>query len=790
MESPAPSYATLPDFYASLLQRNLKNRNPITGKMIHANIVKTGLHFSVFLMNNMVNFYSKNGSLVDAQHLFDEMPVKSTSSWNIILSGYARDGQIGPATRVFNEIQNPDDVSWTTMIAGYNMIGEVKHAMKFFLEMVSYGVSPTQFTITNILACCVSMKALDLGKKVHSFVVKHGLSSYVTVGNSLLNMYAKLDDPVTANVVFGRMKLKSISTWNSMISLHMRSGFPNNALNLFNEMSERDIVSWNSIITGYSQQQGGLQMEAIVFFSKMLKETSLRPDQFTLASVLSACANLEEMINLGKQIHSHVIRLGFDVSEPVGGALISMYSKSGEMKSAQTIFDKDLTFKINCNVIAVTALLDGYLKLGDVNHARIIFDSIRTIDVVAWTAMIVGYMQNGLHNSAIELFRSMVISGPRPNAYTFAAMLSVSSSLASLSHGRQIHSRSLRSGEVSSSSVTNALITMYAKSGSIENAIRVFNLSNIASKDNVSWTSMIIALAQHGLGEDAIVIFERMLDSGIIPDHITYIGVLSACIHVGLVEKGRKYYRLMREVHRIEPTLAHYACMIDLLARGGLHKEAMDFIESMPIEPDSIAWGSLLASCKVHKNIEIAKMAADKLLVLDPDNSGAYTALANAYAGCGFWEEAAKVRKLMKEKKVKKERGLSWIEVKDKVHVFGAEDGSHPQRIAVYEKMGEIWKEIKKMGFMPNMECVLHDLDEEAKEEILQHHSEKLAIAFGLINTPEKTTLRIMKNLRVCDDCHSAIKYISKLVGREIVVRDATRFHHFRGGVCSCRDYW
>ncbi|CAL5346425.1 unnamed protein product [Camellia sinensis] len=778
-----PPILSLSGFYASLLQTSLKTKNPFAGKSIHAQIIKSGLQLSVFLMNNLINFYAKSGHISDAHQVFDEMPMKNTSSSNTLLSAYAKQGKIDLAYQVFDEIPEPDSVSWTAMIIGYKRMGCVENGIKMFLDMISCRVLPTQFTITNILASCAGVEALAIGRKIHSFVVKLGLSSYVSVANSLLNMYAKSGDPRTAKTVFDRIKLKSVSSWNAMVSLHMQSGKLDLALAQFEQMCERDVVSWNSMIAGYNQH--GFDLQALDMFSRMLKNTSLKPDKFTLASVLSACANLEEL-NLGKQIHAHIIRTEFNSSGPVENALIFMYSKSGGVGIARKILDQSVTS--NLNVIAFTALLNGYIKLGDINPARQIFDSLRDRDVVAWTAMIVGYMQNGFNDDAVKLFRSMVIDGPKPNSYTLAAMLSVSSSLASLDHGKQIHTRAIRFGESSSVSVSNALIAMYAKAGSINGARHVFNLIH-QNKDTVSWTSMIIALAQHGLGEEAMELFEKMLNVGIKPDHVTYVGVLSACTHVGLVEQGRFYYKLMKDTHGIEPTLSHYACMIDLFGRAGLLQEAQAFIESMPIEPDVIAWGSLLASCKVHKNVELAKFAAERLLLIEPENSGAYSALANVYSACGKWEDAAKIRKSMKDKQVKKEQGFSWVQIKNEVHVFGVDDGLHPQREVIYRMMEKIWKEIKKLGFIPNTDAVLHDLDEEVKEQILRHHSEKLAIAFGLLNTPENTTLRIMKNLRVCDDCHSAIKFITKLVGREIIVRDATRFHHFRGGSCSCHDY-
>ncbi|KAF9608195.1 hypothetical protein IFM89_007817 [Coptis chinensis] len=771
-------------FYASLLQTSLKSKDSITGKSIHANIIKTGLHLSVFLMNNLINFYSKNGLISDACKVFDEMPIKNTFTWNTILSTYAKNGKVEIARQFFEEMPERDSVSWTAMIVGYNQMARFRNAVSMFLEMIKFGVSPTQFTITNILSSCAAMEALDIGKKVHSFVVKLGLSGYIPVANSVLNMYGKSGDAETAKVVFGTMKLKSISSWNAMISLYTQSGRLDLALAQFEQMEERDAISWNSMIAGYNQN--GSDFEALLFFLKMLAESSVKPDRFTFTSVLSACANLE-MLKPGMQLHAETIKIGLDSDGPVGNALILMYSKSGGLDIAQKIVERSLT--TNLNVVSFTCLLDGYVKLGDINPARKIFDSLKDRDVVAWTAMIVGYFQNGLNNDAIELFRSMLTVGPKPNNYTLAAMLSVSSSLASIDHGKQIHGVAIRSGEESSVSVGNSLVTMYAKGGSIQNSRRVFDHVSW-NKDTVSWTSMIISLAQHGLGEEAIELFEKMLSIGIKPDHITYVGVISACTHAGFVEQGQNYFSLMQNVHKIKPTHSHYSCMIDLFGRAGLLQQAHNFIEKMPVEPDVIAWGSLLSSCKVHKNVELAKIAAERLLLIDPENSGAYSALANAYSACGKWDDAARIRRLMKDRGVKKDQGSSWIQIKNKVHVFSAEDGSHPQKDVIYITMAKLWKEIKKRGFVPDTDAVLHDLDEEVKDQILSRHSEKLAIAFGLISTPENTTLRIMKNLRVCNDCHSAIKFISKVVGREIVVRDTTRFHHFKDGSCSCGDYW
>ncbi|KAG6470924.1 pentatricopeptide repeat-containing protein At2g22070-like [Zingiber officinale] len=769
--------------YTSLLQTCLRTENISAGRSIHAHVIKAGLQLGVYFTNNLIHFYSKFGFFSDARLVFDEMPLKNIFSWNSLLSMYAKAGMTQAANNVFDKMPERDSVSWTTMIVGFNQVGDFERAVCLFLEMLRFGVPPSHFTFTNVLSSCAALEALDIGRKVHTFVVKLGLSSVVPVANSLINMYGKSREAVTAKAVFNRMRLRSVSSWNSMITLYAQSGRMDLALDQLEQMEERSIVSWNAMIAGYNQND--MNQEAMEFFSRMLKDQSAAPDTFTFTSALSACGYLGRL-DVGKQIHSHIIRTEQSLHMHLVNALISMYSKSGGVEIARRLVKQ--TVATDLNVISFTALLEGYIKLGDLQPAREIFELMKNRDVIAWTAMIVGYEQNGFNSEGMDLFRLMLDKGPKPNNYTLAAVLSICSTLASLDNGKQIHCKAIKSGNLSVS-VSNALITMYAKSGSITGARRVFD-QICQLKETVSWTSMVIALAQHGLGEEAITLFEEMINTGVKPDHITYVGVISACTHAGLVEQGKQYFQWMQTKHLIQPTQSHYSCMIDLFARAGLLQEAQEFIKHMPIDPDDIAWGSLLAACKVHKDAELAKIAAERLLATNPDNSGAYSALANVYSACGRWNDAAKIWKSMKDKGVRKEQGFSWMYSKNKVHVFGADDGLHPQRYEIYQMAAKLWKEIKKAGFVPDTQSVLHDIDDELKEELLSRHSEKLAIAFGLISTPKNTTLRIMKNLRVCNDCHSAIKFISKFVGREIIVRDATRFHHFRDGFCSCRDFW
>ncbi|XP_078442320.1 pentatricopeptide (PPR) repeat-containing protein isoform X2 [Wolffia australiana] len=764
------------NLYSTILRSCLKNSDALSGaaesagRSVHAAAIKSRSQ-SAYLMNNLINLYSRSSSPADAHRLFSDMPIKNIFSWNTLLSAEIRRAGLQYALNLFEKMPIRDSVSWTIIISGYSRAGCLREASRTFSNMIRDRISPSEFTFTNLLSCCAaagsssssSSLPSSRGRKVHSFVVKLGMAGCVAVANSLVNMYYKCGDAAAATTVFERMTVRSVSSWNAMITLHAQTGRLDVARSLFSEMVERSVVSWNAIIAGCNQN--GCDEEAIDFFRLMLKDpSSVRPDNFTLTSVLSSCGNLD-LINLGRQVHTMIIRSLEKGCGQLENSLISMYAKCGKVKVARRLVGRSSESGHDVGVVAFTSLVEGYSKAGDLEPAREVFDRMDQPDVIAWTAMIVGYTQNGCNSDAISLFRLMLRDGPRPNNYTLAAMLSVCASLASMDHGKQLHARAIRWGEFESVSIC-------------------------WSRETVSWTSMIVALAQHGLGDEAVILFDRMINYGIKPDHITFVGVFSACTHVGLVEQGKRYFMQMQDKYKITPTDSHYACMIDMFARAGLLNEAQDFIERMPVQPDDIAWGSLLSACKVHRNPNLAKIAADRLLAINPENSGAYSALANVYSTCGRWEDAAGVWKSMRDQRVKKLQGFSWVHIKNKAHVFGADDGLHPERKAIYEMAAKIWKEIKKAGFVPDVDSVLHDIDDELKEQLLSRHSEKLAIAYGLMRTPEKTTLRIMKNLRVCNDCHSAIKFISKISGREIIVRDATRFHHFLDGSCSCKDYW
>ena len=301
---------------------------------------------------------------------------------------------------------------------------------------------------------------------------------------------------------------------------------------------------------------------------------------------------------------------------------------------------------------------------------------------------------------------------------------------------------------------------------------------------------MIGGLAMHGKGEDAINLFKEMEKQMRIPDKITFVNILSACAHSGLVEEGRYYFHYMINVHGIEPTRQHYGCLVDLLARAGMLEEARKVIDEMPMNPDAGVLGALLGACKIHGNVEIGEQIGKRVIELEPENSGRYVILANIYANAGRWEEVANVRKLMNDRGVNKDPGSSMIEMEGFADEFIAGGMAHPQAKAIYTKVDEILESIRMVGYVPDTDAVLHDLAEEEKENPLFYHSEKLAIAYGLLKTKQGETLRITKNLRICKDCHQASKLISKVYERDIIIRDRNRFHHFSNGECSCKDYW
>ncbi|CAL9046375.1 putative pentatricopeptide repeat-containing protein At3g08820 [Musa acuminata AAA Group] len=535
----------------------------------------------------------------------------------------------------------------------------------------------------------------------------------------------------------------------SLVSFYAKCGLLNTAHKLFEDMPVRNVVSWTSIISGYIG--GGKLEEALNMFRSSL-DMGLVPDGFTLVRILTTCSHLGDM-ETGEWIHRYAEDKGIDNNVFVATSLVSMYAKCGSMEKARAVFDK-MVVK----------------------------------DVVSWSAMICGYSSNGLPREALELFFKMQNTNVRPDCYTMVGVLSACARLGALELGQQASQLMDASDFLMNPVLGTALIDMYAKCGSIVRAWSIFK--RIMEKDLIVWNAMISGLAMTGHGNLSFGLFAQTEKLGIQPDGNTFIGLLCSCSHTGLVEDGRRYFDSISRVYCLTPRVEHYGCIIDLFCRAGLLNEAYQLINEMPMEANAVVWGAMLGGCKLHRDTKLAEHVLKKLIELEPQNSGNYVLLSNIYSTTERWNDSARLRLVMKEKGIQKTPGCSWVELKGVVHEFHVGDISHPLSNEIYSKLDELGRKLKQRGYMPTTEVVLFDIEEEEKEHSLGHHSEKLAIAFGLISMGPEDTIRVVKNLRVCNDCHAAIKLISDITNREIVVRDNNRFHCFKDGSCSCNDYW
>lgn len=437
-----------------------------------------------------------------------------------------------------------------------------------------------------------------------------------------------------------------------------------------------------------------------------------------------------------------------------------------------------------------SSLLDMYAKSGKIHEARGVFEGLPDRDVVSCTAIISGYAQMGLDEEALELFRRLQREGMTCNYVTYASVLTALSGLAAVDHGKQVHNYVLRSELPFYVVLQNSLIDMYSKCGNLTYARRIFD--NMSERTVISWNAMLVGYGKHGKGREVVELFELLIEQNEVkPDTVTFLAVLSGCSHGGLEDRGFEFFDdMVSGKDGVKPEIEHYGCVVDILGRSGKLEEAFEFIKQMPFEPTAAIWGALLGACRVHLNVDIGELVAERLIEMEPENSGNYVILSNLYASMGRWEDARNVRELMNEKAVIKEPGRSWIKLNQTLHTFHASDRTHPRKEEVFVKVKELLVEIKQAGYTPDLSCVLHDVDEEQKEKILLGHSEKLALAFGLIDTPPGKPVQVMKNLRICVDCHNFAKFVSNVYGREVSLRDKNRFHHIIGGICSCGDYW
>ncbi|KAK9154213.1 hypothetical protein Sjap_001693 [Stephania japonica] len=735
-----------------------------------------------------------------------------------LISLFTKHGALADAVLVFNPIEPKIDALYHTMLKGYAKFSSLEDSLLFFRRMKLDSVRNVVYNFTYLLKCCGDNFELRRGREIHGQVIVNGFGGNVFAMTSVVNMYAKcrrIDD----------------------------------AKKMFDRMPERDLVAWNAIVAGFAQN--GRAVRALELVLEM-QEHGQQPDSITVVTVLPACADIGGL-RIGRSIHGYVVRGALGSLVAVCTALMNMYSKCGMVGVARLIFDRmrernvvtwnsmidgyaesgdseeaiklfekmmgegfeptDVTIMgalqacadlgdlrrgrfvhelaketgLEADVSIRNSLIAMYSKCKEVDIAVKVFKNTKGRTLVSWNAMILGYAQNGHANEALNLFCKMCQEDVTPDSFTMVSVVSAVAELSILRQAKWAHGLAIRSCLGRNVFVVTALVDMYAKCSGVHIARKLFDMMDV--RHVMTWNAMIDGYGTHGLAKSALELFEKMLRGDVKPNGVTFLCVLSACGHTGLVDEGLHYFNSMKHDHGLEPGLDHYGSMVDILGRAGRLYEAWNFIQSMPVEPGISVYGAMLGACKIHKNVELGEKAAERLFKLEPNEGGYHVLLANIYATASMWDKVAHVRKLMKRKGLQKTPGCSLVELGNEIHTFYSGSTTHPQSKRIYAKLLELGDEIKAAGYVPDSNSI-HDVEDDVREQLLNSHSEKLAIAFGLINTSAGTPIHIRKNLRVCGDCHSATKYISLVTKREIIVRDMQRFHHFKDGICSCGDYW
>ena len=661
-------------------------------------------------------------------HLIKTNLTDNISSWNIILTSYGRWSDIRDAQKLFDEMPEKDSISWNALISACVTHEKSDLAWEIFLERTRKGIFVDQYTCGSLLKSIAASKESLRGRLLHSLILKVGLlHGNVFSGSALLDMYFKCKLPHEASSIFSCMGIKNSVSWNSMISGFVLSGDSKTALEMFKNMEReevapdeatfatllsldlpkssisqlhckffksgwsrdtvicnaaitayslcrspeesqriffemegmRDLVSWNSMLAAYAYE--GFSLDALKLFVEMIN-LGFEQDDYTFTTAISAMEEEKESQTQGRSIHGLALKRGLSDKISVSNALISFYAKSN--------------------------------LPGSISDAMKIFDVMEKRDIVSWNSILTGLSQRGLGEEATTFFVRMIRDCCEINHYAFSAALRSCSDLAALGLGRQIHALVEKSGSSLNPFTASSLITMYSRSGAMDFARRIFDES---SKDcSVTWNSILFAYAQHGHASVALDLLSCMLEREIDPDHITFVAILSACSHAGMVQRGREIMESM--VSCMNLRMEHYACMVDLYSRAGHLDEAMKIVETMPFEPDGMVLKPLLGACRIHGDLELAERVAGELVQLEPEEHSTYVMLSNVCAAKGRWGEIAKIKRIMREGGVMKVPGYSWIEVKNMVWSFNAEDTSHPEAGEIFQMLGEVMRVISMVN--------------------------------------------------------------------------------------------
>ncbi|XP_020092061.1 pentatricopeptide repeat-containing protein At4g13650-like [Ananas comosus] len=649
------------------LSSYLKRRATTDPRAVHGLSLKLGCLVSTFLCNHLLCAYVSR-SMQDARKVFDEMPQRNV-------------------------------VTWTLLISGYTRLGNLKNGIFLLRGMLNDGgLLPNTFTFGSMISGCARARDSRTGIQLHCHTIKFGVEYDSFVAGTLIDMYAKCGEIESSWRVFDQTSYKDVVSWTSMITCFANSEqymFKKSALDLF-----KDMIRWKVWPVGMT-------------FSSLLKIFD-KPGK----------------LGIGKQVHGWIVKLGIEVDNLLGSALISMYGKCGGVdeiirlstrlsrdvvsgtsllvsfmqngynKEAIDVFQKMIDEKvaidpsvitsvavacaslgqlatgkeIHCytvrsrfisDVSTANAIISLYGRCGDVKSADRLFQQMRDKDIISWTALLTCYGQNDCGEEALILFRRMLREGLSAPVFSVTGALRACSILTNLQMGQQIHSKAVKLGIGDNLSVENSLITMYAKCGNVDFALKVFFL--MPERNIVSWNALINGFSQHGHENDALKLFVLMQEEGIKPDDYTFTGILASCSRMGLVEEGCEYFEQMSTEYELEPKMEQYACMVDLFGRAGRLNDAIEFIDAMPCEPDRLVWETLLTSCKVHGYVELGRFAAKKVLEMRPEDPSPYVSLASIHASMGMWDRKAHIRTMMRDQGIRKDTGMSWVEAQEQI---------------------------------------------------------------------------------------------------------------------------
>lgn len=654
----------------------------------HVHAIKSGFTSSIFACNQLIHLYSNHGLLQDAQKVFDEMPQRNVFSWNTIISAYIKAENLAQAKALFDSASQKDLVSYNSMLSGYvGGDGCETEALDLFIRMQSARgtIGIDEVTLTTMLNLAAKLHVAIYGRQVHSYMVKTANDGSVYAVSSLIDMYSKCGSFGEAcNVLNSCDGNVNLISKNAMLAACFREGKMDMALKIFWENFElNDAVSWNTMISGYAQN--GYVEKSLALFSEMV-QNGVKWSERTLASVLSACSGLKNL-KLGKSVHAWVLKNGFISNQFISSGIVDLYCKCGNLKYAESVHEGIGTD--NNNPFAVASFITGYSSQGNMREAQRLFDSLTEKNSVVWTAIISGYVKTQQCETVFKLFREYITKTTNealvPDDLVIISVLGACAIQAALTLGKQIHAHILRIGFKMNGKLLSSLVDMYSKCGNVTYAEKIFQLVSDSEKDSVFYNIMLAGYAHHGFENEAFRLFQEMLKRKVKPDVVTFVALLSACRHRGLVDLGERFFLSMEEDHKILPETDHYACMVDMYGRANQLDKAVKFMRRIPSQIlDSTIWGAFLNACRVSCNTELAKEAEENLLKAEADNGARYVQMANVYAAEGKWDEMGRIRKKMRGKEVKKVAGCSWIYVENGVHVFTSGDSSHSKSDAIY----------------------------------------------------------------------------------------------------------